>query len=1228
MGLLTQEYYQDLLKDMPLPAPISPEPALELPAVTAPAPLPTEETGFQKVRQASLEVQRAFGFRLPDNEVFDKMSRTERLGLLGGNLVALPVKLALGAPKAIAASIPSFAANVAPLFTKEGRKMSFEELAARKLDLPVVGEVPNYFAEGKKSMEAMRAFGFGPLLSSLAAGGTIASYALGDLSIAGALAEGIGAAVRPRKALKEGETVKNISPIQQAIVEENNQLKSIRKNPDSQSEYYSMPKTFAKEQAERAVGALGFKIPGNVMLKLTPAGEGAMEISIVQRLPGPIQSGAEYIKNKFGIPTRVYQGDFGPEIKLSSQVVSISKAEAEAGFKQAPLSSDIQEAASFTLFELSTAEKGRRAFVEAEVGGGSEVVGLKSRFLDWVSKELRSRKLFDAVSEKITAEGPMKFGAKEQRLVNTLVNRVAELTGRMPADITPDMFKGEFMKIKILERDTAQLLPLQEIPLRGMENRPVTSEQMANLDRIGRVVGMAAEVKNSIIKTVTGKDAMGALTQAEYNQAAKALSLFRDVFDPGAPILNFRRYVSPQRYWMRTQEEKNGIPLYSEVYVPMEDAARAQKVFVDAAENRLSEIFGKYDSAGFSEERRLIKKFMEGDKGVILDNAALSQATKSELVGTADALRDFYNETGPKLDVPTEAFLAGEYQPRISDLGGIYQQYKKGSQLPTISFFAKFKRRGSLSEQVEDARALASIYVRAGAKHVFYEPVVNRAAQLYQEMPVPLQDSMKSYIFEKLGYAGELERTIDNLALDINRKMGWNLPSDLSRQVTQVGLNTVYSGALGLNPGAAFRNILQLPLMTYPRLGPKFMAEAWEKSLTKEGVQVVRDAGFLVDLGVPYGEEIAKTGNIAGKASNAYRAATQASLVPYEIADTFSRTATYWQTKFQFEDALARYNKGEITWQQLEGKNNLDFGALNPVDRNIIRQRLVGGDIEGAFNQYVRDIIDDTQFPYRRGSSARVTYGVAGKLGTTFLQWPLEYAHTLSTYVARRQWDKLVRFYAVSTAIHRGMSEQFGFDFRRSIGTGPLDPSLSPAAKTAYDTLAGLNAVWEGNDQALEDYKADIAKELFLGIPAGLEARRVNSFRKSYLAGPMGPNQTYPVYAASGKLLYYGTFKDIFWQALGFPTNEKEAQSKLRGDLRRAGFNASLQKKKVLQLWQQEKYDEAARLIEQSGLVFDPDSFANELEKSYIPMSQQLFNSLPDTLKPYFVERVFPESNQ
>ena len=108
-----------------------------------------------------------------------------------------------------------------------------------------------------------------------------------------------------------------------------------------------------------------------------------------------------------------------------------------------------------------------------------------------------------------------------------------------------------------------------------------------------------------------------------------------------------------------------------------------------------------------------------------------------------------------------------------------------------------------------------------------------------------------------MGYAGALEEYLDKWGQNWNKRFGTKLPPDVGRQLTNLTLDTVYSGGLSA-PASWFRNAFQYDLLAYPRMGPKFYAEAAGKSVTKSGIKEARDAGFLVDLGVPYGEELAK----------------------------------------------------------------------------------------------------------------------------------------------------------------------------------------------------------------------------------------------------------------------------------------------------------------------------------------------------------------------------------
>ena len=758
-------------------------------------------------------------------------------------------------------------------------------------------------------------------------------------------------------------------------------------------------------------------------------------------------------------------------------------------------------------------------------------------------------------------------------------------------------------------------------PLKGMENKPITNDQMLNLRNVVGKNNIEGDTANAMMRVITGKNSVGDLTQAEYVNLVQTMGVYSTAgrYVGKMPTINpFSQFLSPQRHWMRSYEEKSGIPLYSKVYTPMEDAVRLRDVFRENYRTKSREVFGDYASPKFMNERRLLKAHMEGDSSAITNNPDLTPKVKSDLETIAAKLRPMYDELGTHFGLPTDKFLQN-YQPHIKNIGGVYMLYKDAAEDITnhLSFFGDYKRNGALTEQVDDALALFDIYTNAGSNKMFMNPALESAAKLGDSLPETLKNSVKSYVGEKLGYAGRMEQYLNDLGPDLGRKFGLDLPPDLGRKMTKVMMDTSYSGTLGLRPGAVVRNYLQNPLLTYPRLGPKFYKEAVAKAMTAEGKMELMKKGFLMDKGVPHGYDLLKDPTLTSKVGSAYDKVTQATLKPFSSADAFTRTATYWQTKYQWQDAIGKLNEGKMNWQQFE--KAVDFDALSPVDRNIIRKRIVDGDQEGAFDHLVRDVIDETQFPYRKGASSRITYGLGGKIGTQFAQWNIEFAHTMKRWVATKQWDKIIRFHAAASATSRTMKDLFGFDVGKWVN--PQDSSVTPAPAVQFGTeLAQLiTSLQNDDDQAYEEHKDAIIKQILtMGIPAGLQGQRVMEFKKSVEKGPDAEG-LYPIYSAGGKLKTKAPFKDVFWKAMGFPSARLVEEDNLNKEMISAKFNYSQAKRKVLELYQQEKYDAANELIAEHNISITPQDF----QAYYIPTTRRTYNSLPAGLKARFADQVF-----
>lgn len=1135
MGILSPEYYQNLKSRTPVQPAVTPPqeqqaPLLERVENKVIQPLDDESQKIRESAQGTLSEEEqvkkfggvigsteyykyqaenpyesfvgrglldAVGINPPEQEEWDRMKTSEKLGYTAAQAPIAAGKMVARIPRETAKAVVRLGYSVLSpwkdFFT--GKDYSFESQASKApLNVPWIGSVPSYWQDYKQARDS----GLDKMASVLATGST----ALGDVTIVPSLAEAATVAFRPRAKLPTGQPIINTQPIKMVLAQDAGGLtKSVGKK-GGVSEYYSLPETVAKKHGGNS---------SNTFFKVTPADGQAMEVSIVQTRGGILQKAKDKITGRKG----VYDGDFGPEVKIESQVV--------------------------------------------------------------------------------------KTGSWTDEAVEGLPDEVAAIPPR---------------------------------PLKGFETKPIAEDQLLNIQKIAQVNKIDPDVQRALMRNITGKEVVGNLTQAEYVDLAHAMSAYSEAtrFMGRDPFVNpASQYLSPQDHFTRSVE--NTYPqfkVYSEGYVPMEDAIRIRDVTWNGYKDQARTIFGKYADEGFGEERRLIKHYLEGNIDVINGNAALAPEVKAELIKVAEDMRKLYRETRVRFG---EKDLGENYQPHIADLGGIHQIYKEGTEIPReLKFFADFERKGTTQVQVDDALALWDIYTKAGTNKLYVNPALKRVNGMYDTLPETLKGSMKTYVQEKLGYADRLEQMLNEVGTTINHKFGTSFAPDVGRKVTEVYLNLLNSGALGSIYGgraaSVFRNLLQDPILVYPRLGAKFKAQTYADLInpTARGkiLAEMKQKGLLETLGGPYGQELTRETTLTGKAGSAFRQVTQGSQVLYGYADNLTRASAYRQFQMQWDDAFSRYNGGKLTYEQLE--KELDFNAFNPLDRNIIRRKLVDGDMDGAFTHAARDVINETNFSYARGTSSRVTFGLAGKIGTKFMRWPIEYAHTLGNWARTGQFDKLIRWYGSTTLTLRTIQDTLGIDFRDSFGLNPLKPQAPPAIKAAQEFVGWAVARFEDNAEELEKHKDELARQITgLGIPTGVSLNDFNSFRKSmvkYAKGDRGPNgEEFAVLKRDGSVNYWTDFRDVWKQLWGFPTNQEVENRQLQTDIRNAKFDYSQKKKEALELLQREKFDEASELMEEFQINVGPD----DLDKFHIPFNQRTFETLPASLKARFAPRVFPQ---
>ncbi len=1151
-----------------------------------------------------------FGLRMPGNEQWDKFSASEKIAYTGVAAESTVLNLLAGLPKAVIKVIPTLSITAAQGIKGALSGQGPQDLAREPVTkLPYFGDTPTWFQTAHEARKA----GYGPWQTALLTG----TKAVGDLTV-GALYKDFVTSFQPRVRLN-GRPVIDAKEVGAAMERDQTGVVISQKAvAEGVGEY----KTMSREMARKYGGTTE-----NMRWKVTPAGVNgeSAELSVV----------------RLGKGKDATDGKMGPETKVSAGTIMVEKTVAQ------PFESN-----GTTYFRgvppkgtpLNYAQIGKGKYISSDEavanfyakGGGKveqyeiakdvKLIDAESNEFKQLYKELAedpNRDLTTGLTEELTKRG--------YDGVNGTIQSEAQ---NAPKRNQVVIFNESKIRLKVAPKtESDRLLALSSIikkPLKGQENKLITEKETTHLATLAEANGIDGNMANAVVRVVTGKDAVGNLTHAEYVKASQTLGAFRNAAlneqRVGGVFINaFTQYLSPQRRWMRAIEEKHGIPIYSKVYVPIENAAKLRDIFRSDYRNQIREIFGNYTGSKWGEERRLIKAYMEGNKGVITENAALSAEVKSDLIAISENLANLYDELGITFGIPREVFLK-DYQPHIQDLGGVYMLYKDAAEIPqSLTAFFEFKRTGALTTQVDDALALADIYVNAGSNKLFFNPALEEVAKVSGGLNPSLAGSVKSYVGEKLGRASAFERavneTIPRIWKNIPFANRWDIPGDLGRRFTSYMMDTTYAGALGGRPDAVIRNLLQNPLLAFPRLGGKFYVEAVRKAITKEGIAEVRKNGFLVEQGIPYGEEVARQSiGVPGRIGNLYQGGTQALLKPYGAADTFTRGATYWQSRYIWEDAMARYSSGKLTWEQFE--KAIDMNAVHVVDRNIIRDMVIKGDADGAMNHFIRDIIDETQFPYRRGASSRITYGLGGKLGTQFAQWNIEFIHTIGGWVKTKQWDKLVRFAGTAEATRRTLQDSFGIDVSKWVGIGAVGTTPSPFVQFGGELLDLVNNVRNNNAPLVNESKDAIIRTMTaLGVPAGVQIQRFRDFMRSvnFSERYKLPEGQFGVYSKTGGLLYTTDFNGIFWKMWGFPPQEgTEALDRSRRETN-AMTERTDAKRQGLQFLQEGKFDEANEILSKYQIQVTNEDF----KKWYIPIDQRNFYRLPPYLKQQFYNSVF-----
>lgn len=131
---------------------------------------------------------------------------------------------------------------------------------------------------------------------------------------------------------------------------------------------------------------------------------------------------------------------------------------------------NVKETIGTVFSEMDVAEAGKRFAYQDPFSADLIFKGSKSTFPEWMPSELRQKKLFNSVQDKLLS-GEEKFLTGEQRVIDVMREEVAKRTDIPMESITTKMLAGQMETIKIektipkLIEETKQLLGFADDPI-------------------------------------------------------------------------------------------------------------------------------------------------------------------------------------------------------------------------------------------------------------------------------------------------------------------------------------------------------------------------------------------------------------------------------------------------------------------------------------------------------------------------------------------------------------------------------------------------------------------------------------------------------------------------------------------------------------------------------------------------------------------------------------------
>lgn len=574
----------------------------------------------------------------------------------------------------------------------------------------------------------------------------------------------------------------------------------------------------------------------------------------------------------------------------------------------------------------------------------------------------------------------------------------------------------------------------------------------------------------------------------------------------------FSRFFRPFYPWVDDVAKKFGRPeLYSSFDKLRSDSLEMERAYA-AATHKVEKAFkeaGTNVNATSYKKRVDLATYMRAPSEKKVEVAAQLNMTPQDLK-VAEKLRELYNwgytDVGvkaPYVDDYVMRFTPDNFDPEALRRTGKYTQ-------GDIDFIANHVRSEEFDLADRDIVSNMATYFRLGYKWKFMRESLKEAAKIVDERNEKgewVWGNLRPLLKRHLDYhrgVPDYTQSMINGALEQAKglynagvqKVNEHLPDSLKMEEMTLPAQDIlskyvlfsYAGGLGLRPMAFVRDSLQLLTTTLGVLGPKYMVVGMERALRNpEAWSLAEKYGWLLKENPLHsltqgGYEKYTPGRVTQVAETVLR--------PLRWSNNSNRLVSGWGHFEKALDAIKEFSQTDTRQMAKKiGLHYLDEGLQKRYMSEIAQA--TPSQWEDISMRIAKDMVDFSQWSYRRGSAPGMYEYALGRLFGQYGTWPLNYIEFLRHVASRGDAaDKVKALSQLALAHYAILSagESVGVDTGTWVG-------LEPAAYSGGPLLQGVQALPSAASVETpqgRDARRTLRRLIIPGpIPGGLAAERV-----------------------------------------------------------------------------------------------------------------------------------------